>query len=133
MTPVQKLKQLILQTAIDLKDLPEDTVITPENVDTLYDEHYDLHQDARQEIRTGQLHSNLQTPYNSDLRGAHRNYECDEVAMQAADGSWIGWTYWHGGGKHSEPMAIPWVEYAYDLDCTEKPEVVIVRTFTKVA
>jgi hypothetical protein len=132
-TPVQKLKQLILQTAISLKDLPDTLVITPENVDALYDEHYDLHQDARQEIRPGQKATGLQTEYRSDLRGAHRNYECDEVAMQAEDGSWIGWTYWHGGGKHSEPMAIPWVEYAYALDCKEREEVVIVQTFTKAA
>lgn len=133
MTPVQKLKQAILQTAMRFGDIPQDTVITAENIDTLYDEHYDAHQDARQETRSGAIHTNLQTEYRGDLRGAHRNYECDEVAMKMDDGSWVGWTYWHGGGKHSEPMAIPWVEYAYDLNCAEKEEVVIVRTFTKPA
>ncbi len=133
MTPVQKLKQLILQTTISLKDLPDTLVITAENVDALFDEHYDATQDARQEIRPGVRATNLQTEYRGDLRGAHRNYECDEVAAEMSDGSWVGWTYWHGGGKHSEPEAIPWVDYAYALDCTAKEEVVIVYSFTKAA
>ena len=133
MTPQQKLKQLILQTAVGLGDIPEGTTITPENVDALYDEHYDLHQDARQEIRPGSFTTRLQTEYRSELRNCHRNYECDEVAMQMVDGSWVGWTYWHGGGKHSEPEAIPWVDYAYALDCKEQEQVVVVRTFTKPA
>lgn len=28
--------------------------------------------------------------------------------MQAPDGTWVGWTYWYGGGKYAEPSAIPW-------------------------
>jgi len=133
MTPVQKLKQIILQSAINLGDIPKTVVVAPENVDSLYEEHYDATQDARQEIRYGECKTTLSTQYNSELRGAHRNYECDEVAMQCDDGTWIGWTYWHGGGKHSEPTAIPWVEYAYALECKEEEKMVIVRSFTKPA
>jgi hypothetical protein len=35
------------------------------------------------------------------------------------DGSWVGWTYWYGGGKHGEPGSIKWVEDAYDVVMTE--------------
>ena len=47
------------------------------------------------------------------------------------DGSWVGWTYWYGGGKYGEPEAIDWMDDAYDLACTEEEKVVTVRTFTK--
>jgi hypothetical protein len=53
--------------------------------------------------------------------------------MEMSDGSWVGWTYWHGGGKHSEPEAIPWIDYAYALDCEAKEQMVIVYTFKKPA
>lgn len=60
-----------------------------------------------------------------------RNYESKSVAKKMKDGTWIGWTFWYGGGKHGEPEAIDWIEHAYYLDCNEEEKVVTVRTFTK--
>jgi len=61
-----------------------------------------------------------------------RHYESDSVAKKMSDGSWVGWTYWHGGGKHGEPEAIDWLEDAYDLEVTEEEKMVVVREFKKV-
>ena len=47
------------------------------------------------------------------------------------DGSWVGWTYWYGGGKHAEPEVMDWMGEAYPLDCVEEEKMVTVRTFTK--
>jgi len=58
-----------------------------------------------------------------------RHYESKAVAMKMPDGSWIGWTYWYGGGKHGEPEAIDWMNEAYDVDCHEEEKVVVVQTF----
>lgn len=132
MTPVQKLKALIINRFMEMEGLPP-RVIDAENVDAVFDADYDDMQDAREEIRGGRCNTGLTTEYRGELRGAHRNYECDEVAMQAPDGTWIGWTNWHGGGKHSEPSSIPWVEYAYELACKEEEKMVVVRTFSKPA
>ena len=60
-----------------------------------------------------------------------RHYESNGVASRMPDGSWVGWTYWYGGGKHGEPGAIDWMSEAYDLDVVEEEKIVIVRTFTK--
>ncbi len=46
------------------------------------------------------------------------------------DGSWVGWTFWYGGGKHGEPGNVPWMEDAYDLTFTL--EAVVVKRFSKV-
>jgi hypothetical protein len=61
-----------------------------------------------------------------------RNYESDEVGAKLPDGSWVGWTHWHGGGKHGKPEAIDWISDAYDIACTEEQKMVTVRSFAKV-
>ncbi len=60
-----------------------------------------------------------------------RCYESKSVAGKMGD-KWVGWTYWYGGGKHSEPTAIDWISDAYFLDVKEEEKVVKVRTFAKV-
>lgn len=126
MTALQKLKWLILEKYKTFDSdiaLPE---ITLENIDKVYDGEdvdYAL-QDAKEEIRGTGIHTEIPAPYS-------RNYESQSVAKQCPDGSWVGWTYWYGGGKYGEPEAINWMDDAYDLNCTEKQELVTVRTFTK--
>jgi hypothetical protein len=123
MTPQQKLKHLILNRHADLTQ--QDTVeITADNVDELYDA-IDEPWDARSEVRSSGVKTGLPCDWS-------RHYESDAVAAQAPDGSWIGWTYWYGGGKHGEPEAIDWIEDAYDVTVTEEPRTIIHRTFTKV-
>ena len=61
-----------------------------------------------------------------------RHYESKSVAYQMEDGSWVGWTYWSGGGKHGQPDSIDWISEAYDLDVVEEEKLVIVRKFSRV-
>jgi hypothetical protein len=126
-TAPQKLKRAILIKAINDKTITLSAeVITAENVDELFVEHsadWAL-QDEINEMR----YSGQETGLPERVRSRH--YESDEVAAQMDDGSWVGWTFWHGGGKHSEPDAIDWIPHAYDLDVTEEQKVVTVRTFT---
>lgn len=88
------------------------------------DDQYDL-LDVEGELRKGEIETNIDSPLS-------RHYENKSVAAQAPDGSWVGWTYWYGGGKHGEPEAIDWMNEAYNLDCVAEEKLVVVRTFTKV-
>lgn len=129
LTPQQKIKHLILNLRARFAKEPEPEV-TAENVDALYEE-LDNNEDgrlidARNEIRQGGEKTGLPRRYHS------RHYECEEVATKAPDGSWVGWTHWHGGGKHGEPEAIDWMDDAYDVTCTEQEKMVVVRTFAPV-
>lgn len=125
MTPEQKLKHAAILVAYDWaqKEVPK---ITADNVDEVFrddDEEFDMY-DAANAIRSGAVET--QIPCESS-----RHYESKSVAGKMNDGSWVGWTYWYGGGKHGEPEAIGWMEDAYDLDVTEEERVVTVRTFVK--
>jgi hypothetical protein len=129
MTPEQKLKHLILSTLANHRQ--EDTVeITAGNIDELYDEACENDdgglQDAREEVRCGGTGTGLQAPWS-------RHYEVFAVAVKTFDGSWVGFNYWYGGGKHGEPEAIDWMDEAYDLTVTEEEKMVVVRTFAKAA
>lgn len=127
MTPEQKIKWAILLLVAEWgENCPPE--ITPENVDGLYDALVaeDRHWDAMNEIRSGGIETGLECDFS-------RHYESDAVAKQMPDGSWVGWTYWYGGGKHAEPEVIDWMNSAYNLDCTEEEKMVTVRTFTKTA
>lgn len=128
MTPEQKLKHAILLKAheMDCICLPEGLAINADNVDDLYeksDEGWEL-QDARNEIRCSGEKTNIPAP-------SSRHYESDSVAAKMPDGSWVGWTYWYGGGKHGEPEAVEWINEAYALSCEEKRVTVTRRKFTK--
>lgn len=138
MTPLQKLKWAMLQIGIDQygfdlnelcegeSDWSEDELlnITADNVDDLYEAFRDDMYDLKNEFREGDVETNLPCDYS-------RHYESKSVAAKIPDGSWVGWTYWYGGGKYGEPEAIGWMEDAYDLDVIEEEKMVMVRTFTK--
>jgi hypothetical protein len=122
MTPAQKIKQRILLDLVEEGSLSiNPAAITSDNVDELYEE-----QDAygQYEFRQGEVETDI--PCESS-----RHYESRSVAAQMADGSWVGWTYWSGGGKHGEPESIPWMSEAYELDVKEEEKLVIVQTFSK--
>jgi hypothetical protein len=125
MTPEQKIKWLILAKVAEWEEESLDPV-TADNVDDLYGQlvEEDNHWDAKNEVRCGEVETGLKCEYS-------RHYESKSVAAKAPDGSWIGWPYWYGGGKHGEPSAMDWMDDAYDLDCKEEEKMVIVQTFTK--
>ena len=126
MTPEQKLKALIIHNAYSWGEekAPD---ITDDNVDALYAEmvEKDEHWDSKNEIRSGQVVTEIPSDYS-------RHYESKSVAAKALDGSWVGWTYWYGGGKHAEPEAIDWMNEAYNLECKEEEKTLIVQTFSKI-
>jgi hypothetical protein len=108
-------------------DFEEDsTDITENNVEELFDElvEDDSHYDYQNELREGEVETGIPCSYS-------RHYESKSVAAKAPDGTWIGWTYWYGGGKYGEPEGIDWISEAYLLDVTEEEKMVTVRTFTK--
>lgn len=129
MTPENKIKRAIMQNAmnsgfrLDEWNHPWDTdeqVKASWNVfiDSNSSEYYD----GMEDFRNCGVETGLPTEYS-------RHYESESVATQMDDGSWVGWTFWHGGGKHGEPEAIEWMNEAYDLDCVEEQKLVTVRTF----
>lgn len=126
MTPEQKIKWAILVQLSDYEDCAalKDYNITEENVDDLYDEYSDCVWDILYEFREGQVETNITPQYS-------RNYESQSVAAKMPDGTWVGWTYWYGGGKHGEPEAINWMNESYFLDCAEEEKLIVVQTFTK--
>lgn len=129
MTPQKQIKAVILAKAYAWaeKQLPE---LTAENIDEEYDAACDDEnlrycvQDARSEVRAGDVETGLPCEWS-------RHYESKSVAAKLPDGSWVGWTYWYGGGKHGEPEGIDWISDAYSLNCTEEEKLVTVRTFAK--
>lgn len=130
MNASQKLKHLILLRSADFGAEFPDGPISSDNIDAIYEKALENDdgslQDARSEIRCSGQNTHLAAP-------SSRHYEGDAVATRYLDGSWVGWTYWHGGGKHSEPDAIEWIDDAYDVICVEEQKMTTVRTFSKVA
>ena len=124
MSPEYKIKYAILADVFAGNDQEISSTLTEEEIEDLWDENYDEVQDAKYEFREGQTETNIPCEYS-------RHYESSSVAAQCPDGTWVGWTYWYGGGKHGEPEAIDWIEHAYNLDCVEEEKLVIVRTFSK--
>jgi len=128
MTPEQKLKWAILDKAARWSGtaLPP---VTGDNVDALYAALVaeDGHWDARNEVRCSGVETGLArtVPYMTA-----RHYDHKEVAAKMPDGSWVGWTYWHGGGKHGEPSAVEWMDGSYPVNQREEPRTIIVNLFS---
>jgi hypothetical protein len=133
MTPEQKIRWIIIREfyADNISEMP---CVTKENVDEEFEALKDKESDSGgsypyvcdvvMEVREGEAETGLDTPWT-------RHYEAKAVAAQAPDGSWVGWTYWYGGGKYGEPQAVEWMDESYDLNLHEEEKVVTVRTFTK--
>lgn len=124
MSPEYKIKYAILGDVFAGNEQDISSTLTEEEIEDLWDENYDEVQDCKYEFREGQVETDV--PCESS-----RHYESSSVAAQCPDGTWVGWTYWYGGGKHGEPEAIDWIEHAYNLECIEEEKLVVVRTFTK--
>lgn len=124
MTPVQKIKWAILAKSAEFIK-GEAPPYPCENVDALYDEmvERDLHWDAREEIRVGGIETGLHSEYS-------RHYESIAVAMKMPDDSWVGWTYFYGGGKYGQPEGQEWIANSYDVKCKEEVKTIVVKTFS---
>ena len=124
MTPVQKIKWAILARHAELEggSKPPYPFLGVGETFEKSNEDYGL-QDAINEVRGSGIETGIDAPYS-------RHYESKSVGMKMPDGSWVGWTYWYGGGKFGEPEEVNWIDDAYDLAVTEEQKMVTVRTFT---
>lgn len=128
MTSAQKIKREILLLAKKRFRVDGlDCEIDDSNVDELYLKTEGL-EDAISEIRCSGQETSIPTQYSQHSR----HYDSHSVAFKTVDGSWVGWTYWFGGGKFGEPELIEWIEDSYDLNVTEQEKLVVVMTFEKV-
>lgn len=129
LTPEQKIKREMLLCAIKFHDeFAWEGELTADNIDEAYETvlvDADADSEFECEFRVGDFETNI-PPDTS------RHYSSKSVAMQLTDGTWIGWTYWYGGGKHGEPGSIDWMNEAYELTCVASSKVVTVREFKKV-
>jgi hypothetical protein len=126
MTPEQKIKWLILNRTAEWEK-KEHPYIDESNIEKLWADlvEQDAHWDGMNEVRNGEVETEIESEWS-------RHYESQSVASKAPDGTWVGWTYWYGGGKHAEPEMIKWMNEAYNLDCVEEEKVVTIREFTKI-
>lgn len=105
--------------------------ITYENINDIFDE---LSEDlVWQEALYDSQNGMRECGQDSNLKCSEysRHYECEQVVYQVMSGEWISWTYWFGGGKHSDPDSIDWMSDAYLLDVVETEQTIIHRKFTK--
>lgn len=113
MTPTEKLQQKMVHM------MTGETVADPSRLDARLkelDAEYEV-VDTENELRCSGVPTGLPCDYS-------RHYESKSVAAEMLDGSWVGWTYWHGGGKHGEPELIPWMEDAYEVETWEEMQPV---------
>ena len=113
MTPEQKIKATIMAKANYPKPFSD------KNYDEFIENDSYWHEE---EFRCSGVETGL--PCESD-----RNLESCSVAAQMFDGSWVGWTYWYGGGKHGYAESIEWMSEAYEVESWE--EMQLVRKFKK--
>ena len=124
-----RIKYQLLRTALKWTGDPSPEGMTEVEIDRMYEmtegDHAEELSEARSNFRYG--------GENSEIAGKEysRHYESEEKAAKLDDGTWVGWTYWHGGGKHGEPESIDWISDAYLLSVTEEQKVVTVRTFVR--
>jgi hypothetical protein len=121
MTPQEKIKWLIASAVCRMHTNLPAMPIYPNFPD--FELGPNEQQDATEEVRSSGVETNL-------LSQSSQHYECREVAAELPDGTWVGWTYWYGGGKYGEPGEINWMEDAYDLVCT--PETKVVNIFIRL-
>lgn len=130
MTPEQKVKWLVLANWAARVGAGEPTLppypCDGAEVEARYSElkKAGFHWDAMSEVRDGQVRTGLPSPY-----GGH--YETESVAAQMPDGTWVGWTYYYGGGKHGSAWELEWMDDAYDVTCREEQVTKVVQVFTR--
>lgn len=126
-TPKRRIRLTIIsQTEYAKEEKVNLDLLSMTEVDEIYEESdwSDTFQDECSDFREGQKETDLPCDYS-------RHYESEAVGAKMYDGGWVGWTYWHGGGKHSDPDSIPWMEDAYEVDVSVEEKMVEVYTFKK--
>lgn len=120
MTAYEKLLQKVIRMC--QVDRSPNTPTTGEAVRAEYERlwgggEFDAVCEAEGEIRRGEVETGIPCC-------GSRHYEAKSVAARMLDGSYVGWVYWYGGGKHGAPADVPWMEDAYDVVVREETRVV---------
>ena len=119
----QLIKLAIIMQAIKWKQL-DDLHISVDEIDesfAKFKEDGSL-DDCDNEVRCSGVETGI------DCNQSSRHYETESVAIEVL-GSWVGFTYWSGGGKYGEPELVPWIEDAYFVSA--KPKIVTAYDFEK--
>jgi hypothetical protein len=126
MTAVRKIKWAILARYTEMEGGDSTLPYPYYGIDEKYEEMEEECKldDAIEEVRGSGIETPIEAPHS-------RHLESQSVGMKMPDDSWVGWTYWYGGGKWAEPEAVEWINEAYDLTVAEEEKVVTVRTFAK--
>ena len=126
MKPENKIKKKILLQAEREGVIGRGFLDSDEEVEEYYSDYKDndFIREYIEWVREGEVETGLDCEFS-------RHYESKSVASEMPDGSWVGWTYWYGGGKHGQPEIIPWIGKSYDLEVAERKRTVIVREFKK--
>lgn len=127
MTPTQRIKRHILcsydwsDTGVTFPKWAEmaDGAVVNSLFEQVEDADFDGISDALNDFRSSGIRTELPCDYS-------RHYESAAVARELIDGTWVGWTYWYGGGKHGEPESMEWLDDAYDVKATEEMRPVMV-------
>lgn len=112
--PVHALKAMIINTALRYlgKEPHPFNIEVPDanEVDELWNimlaDVPDTMQDARNEVRGSGTETGLAVPFS-------RHMEPEAHAVLTPYNQWVGYTYWTGGGKHSNPEEISWMDDSY--------------------
>ena len=75
--------------------------------------------DVREEIRGGKVRTGLIAE-----SGGYAESEAVAVPVIGIPSLYIGWTYFFGGGKHSEPEAIEWMQNSYLVKAKDRVQTV---------
>lgn len=114
LTPLQKLRQYVVNI---LNEDGTEAPTSPAEIDKQYIDKSESDYDALHETQSELRHIGVETGLSCEYS---RHYESKAVAAKMLDGSWVGWTYWYGGGKHGEPDAIDWMKDSYDVEMREE-------------
>lgn len=131
MTPEQKIKREIIIKACEFGGRSVPDLSSGELIDAAYGEFLEEDDNCYLLDAESEMRGSYDAETDVECQWS-RHYESKSVAKKMVDGSWVGWTYWYGGGKHGAPEDVSWIEYAYDLDVEEEEKLVTVLTFKKV-
>lgn len=134
LSPAQKIKYHILSQLYKDEHCSQCSSVSLDkldasNIDYVYASFWEFDRDAVEQEEDEFRCSGIETDIEPDWS---RTYESRSMARELSDGSFVGWTYYYGGGKHGEPESMIWMERAYDLT-VEKVEIAETKyRFTKI-
>lgn len=111
MNATQCIKRHIILDAIERGDLTlEEGSLAKGDIDAVWDWWYDEEGDQVCEYMDEFRWSGEEVDIPAPGSGI---YESTSHVRKLSCGTYVGWTYWYGGGKHGSPEEMEWLEDAY--------------------